>query len=62
MFYLRLHFYLSYAGFPREGRGATPIGSLVYMCLPGLWVNLRYFALVMGHNLRIWPVYDSALQ
>ena len=34
-------------------RGVTPIGGLVYMymCLPGLWVNLRYFALVMSHVL-----------
>ena len=22
----------------------TPVGGLVYMCMPGLWVSLRYFA------------------
>lgn len=35
--------------FEGEG-GVTPIEGLVYMCLPGLWVNLRYFALFMGHD------------
>ena len=34
-----------------EGGGVTPIRGMVYMCLPGLWVNLRYFARVMGHVL-----------
>ena len=33
----------------RGGGGVTPIGGLVKMCLPGLWVNLRYFALAIGH-------------
>ena len=34
-----------------RGGGVTPIRGMVYMCLPGLWVNLRYFARVMGHVL-----------
>ena len=33
------------------GGGVTPIGGLVYMCLPGLWVSLRYFARLIGHVL-----------
>ena len=33
------------------GGGVTPIRGMVYMCLPGLWVNLRYFSRVMGHVL-----------
>ena len=35
-------------GFGASGGGVTPIGDLVYMCLPGLWVSLRYFARVFG--------------
>ena len=37
----------------REGRG-TPIGDPVYMCLPWLWVSLRYFALVIGLLDECW--------
>ena len=33
------------------GGGVTPIRGMVYMCLPGLWVKLQYFARVMGHVL-----------
>ena len=33
------------------GGGVTPIGGLVYMCLPELWGSLRYFARFMGHVL-----------
>ena len=32
-------------------RGVPAIGGLVYMCLPGFLVNLRYFAQVMSHLL-----------
>ena len=35
----------------KKSRGVTPIGDLVYMCLPGLWVSLRYFARFLGHVL-----------
>ena len=35
----------------KEARGGNSYTGMVYMCLPGLWVNLRYFARVMGHVL-----------
>ena len=41
---------LAYLGY-RAARGVTPIGGLVYMCLPGLGGSLRYFARFMGHVL-----------
>ena len=27
----------------------TPFGAMVYMFLPGLWINLRHLARVIGH-------------